>query len=58
MQKEKADKLREWLYKELERTSEEMKVARERKAFTLEAHYEGEADALLRIIKKLKIYQE
>jgi len=55
MNKEKALKLLEWLYKELEQTGMEMKDAREKKLYTKEAHLEGKADALLRIIKKLKI---
>ncbi|MBI4930090.1 MAG: hypothetical protein HY841_04945 [Bacteroidetes bacterium] len=54
MKKEKAEQLLKWLYEELERTSAEIKGARERKAFTSEARNEGMADALLRIIKKLK----
>ena len=54
MEKEKAKELLEWLYKELERTSKEMKEARERKAYTSEARHEGMADAILRIIKKLQ----
>lgn len=55
MNKEKAQQLLVWLYKELERTSQEMKDARAQKKYTTEAHQEGKADALLRIIKKLKI---
>ena len=46
--------LMEWLYEELERTSQEIKEARERKAYTSAAHHEGKADAILRMIKKLK----
>ncbi|MBI4931798.1 MAG: hypothetical protein HY841_13610 [Bacteroidetes bacterium] len=55
MHKEKAQELLEWLYKELERASQEMKDAREQRAYTKEAHLEGKADAILRIIKKLKL---
>ena len=54
MEKEKLNSLLEWLYEELEHTSQEIKDARKRKAYTFEAHYEGKADAILRIIKKLK----
>ena len=57
MDKEKAKELLEWLYSELERTSREMKGARERKAYTSEAHHEGSADAILRIIKRLQSTQ-
>jgi hypothetical protein len=55
MNKEKALELLEWLYKELEGTSQEMKDARKLKEYTREARQEGKADALMRIIKKLKI---
>ena len=54
MDKGKAKELLEWLYKELERTSKEMKEAREKKFYTIEAHCEGKADAIMRIIKKLQ----
>jgi hypothetical protein len=54
MDKEKVKALEEWLYKELERTSKEMKDAREKKALASEARSEGTADAIMRIIKKLK----
>lgn len=54
MTEEKLDALVKWLYKELEHTSQEMKGSRERKAHTSLAHYEGKADAILRMIKKLQ----
>ena len=54
MDKEKVNELVAWLYKELERTSAEMKSAREKRHYTTEAHNEGKADAILRIIKKLR----
>mgnify|MGYP001587007800 CR=1 FL=1 len=54
MQKEKLDELVKWLYEELERPSQEIKNARQRRAYTSEAHHEGKADAILRIIKKLR----
>ncbi len=55
MNKENAQELLEWLYAELERTSQEMKDARKKKEYTRELHHEGKADAIMRIIKKLKI---
>lgn len=55
MDKEKAQELLGWLYAELERTSQAMKDARKKSEYTREAHEEGKADALIRIIKKMKI---
>ena len=55
MNPEKAKELLEWLYQELENTSQEMKDARKQKTYVREAHHEGKADAIMRIIKKLKI---
>jgi ABC-type Fe3+-hydroxamate transport system substrate-binding protein len=55
MTKEKAQELLEWLYAELEQTAQTMKDARKKREYTREAYHEGKADALMRIIKKLKI---
>lgn len=54
MNKEKAIELLQWLYEELEQASQEMKDARKEKKYTREAKEEGKADAIMRIIKKMK----
>jgi hypothetical protein len=54
MTPEKSQSLLKWLYKELEKTSQDMKDARIKNSLDSLAKHEGEADALLRIIKKIK----
>ena len=54
MTKDKALELLQWLYEELEQTASNMKDARKTKKYTWEAKEEGKADALMRIIKKIR----
>lgn len=54
MEKEKADELLKWLNEELERVLYKMQYARDRKEYTTAEHLQGEANAIQRIIKKLK----
>jgi len=54
MEKEKSDELVKWLNKELERISHEIIAARARKQYTASDRLQGEADAYLRVLKRLQ----